>query len=825
MRPAAFVVFFSGRDLVFGRSIFFRVVALTGASAVLVAAVMSWLSYSSAVDIARQGLATQAEQVTGFVADQASGAIKFKKVEPLAALFDKVIEQSKGTATSAAAFNTNGEIVVATQNAPVAGLTELATRAIDTGSPAMSDDGMIQAVPTLFGKKADLVGVVIVEWTASHVQESIKATQLTAIGVATAVLLAALTGTIVLLRSGLGRPMKLLTVAVQNMEQGDYTTAISEAKRQDEIGQIGTALETLQDKLSSGVKAQEEAAFKGAAFDSASFPQIVVDRHSKILYMNSAMFGQLDAHEEDFEDVFGSVKPADLIGMSLAACLGQNSELRNLISDSETALGETDIEIGRRTFFVSASKITDLSGGALGTTLEWQDVTETRANEAVYSAIDSGQVTARFDRDGQLTEANANFLTASGMTLDELIGASLDNIFSTRGSSTKIWSRLTETGAVFDTFELRRSNAVVAVLEGSMSPVVDSHGQITMSAFLAKDITEADRTLKANETERRALEQAQEHVVSRLKNALGSLANGDLTVRIEDPFDGNYDQLRADFNASVDALSSAISKIVACANDIDADAGALSSTSVDLSRRTERQAATLEQTAAALDELTASVSTTANNALEADSVVDASRAEAETGREVASEAISSMDQIEQSSTEISKIIGVIDEIAFQTNLLALNAGVEAARAGETGRGFAVVASEVRALAQRSSDAAHEISTLISDSREQVKLGVERVNRTGTALGGIATSVASVAEIVASIAGSSGEQSSTLTEVNSSLNDLDKATQQNAAMSEETTALTQSLANVARTMVDSLGQFKIDGSASAENVESQDNKVA
>jgi methyl-accepting chemotaxis protein len=173
-----------------------------------------------------------------------------------------------------------------------------------------------------------------------------------------------------------------------------------------------------------------------------------------------------------------------------------------------------------------------------------------------------------------------------------------------------------------------------------------------------------------------------------------------------------------------------------------------------------------------------------------------------------------MTEIEQSSRQISQIIGVIDEIAFQTNLLALNAGVEAARAGEAGRGFAVVASEVRALAQRSADAAKEIKGLISTSSEQVETGVERINNAGQAISSIVSKVAEINGLVSEIAASAREQSLGLGEVNTAINQMDQVTQQNAAMVEETTAASRSLADEADDLGRLVGQFKVNTGAAA-----------
>ncbi|MEP1496434.1 methyl-accepting chemotaxis protein, partial [Pseudophaeobacter sp.] len=227
---------------------------------------------------------------------------------------------------------------------------------------------------------------------------------------------------------------------------------------------------------------------------------------------------------------------------------------------------------------------------------------------------------------------------------------------------------------------------------------------------------------------------------------------------------------------------------------------------------TESQAATLEETAAALDELTASVRSAAEGASSVEATMEAAKKEAEISGEVVQSAVSAMTEIEQSSNHIGQIISVIDDIAFQTNLLALNAGVEAARAGEAGKGFAVVASEVRALAQRSSDAAMEIKTLIGDSSKQVARGVDLVGKAGEALDSIVGQVSHISKLVSGIAEGAVEQSTGLNEINTGVTQLDQVTQQNAAMVEEATAAGHMLNADSSKLAELVAIFKLDGSA-------------
>jgi methyl-accepting chemotaxis protein len=348
---------------------------------------------------------------------------------------------------------------------------------------------------------------------------------------------------------------------------------------------------------------------------------------------------------------------------------------------------------------------------------------------------------------------------------------------------------------------------------------------LDMSVVLGvyQDASERDRL--AAEAARHKLQDEQAAVVEGLKEALAKLASGDLGYRLSKPFPADYVQLRDDFNHAIAQLEDAISVIDANVAAIRAGASEIGQAADDLSRRTEQQAASLEETAAALDEITATVKRATEGALQADAAARTARTEAEQSGVIVRDAVSAMSGIEQSANQISRIIGVIDEIAFQTNLLALNAGVEAARAGEAGRGFAVVASEVRALAQRSAEAAKEIKGLITASSEQVGSGVELVGRTGEALSRMVEQVAEISHLVSEIAHSAREQSEGLAQVNTAINEMDQVTQQNAAMVEQSTAASHALEQETDMLAQGVARFRIARRASAPAREAPRSAVA
>ncbi|WP_409050155.1 methyl-accepting chemotaxis protein [Agrobacterium vitis] len=485
------------------------------------------------------------------------------------------------------------------------------------------------------------------------------------------------------------------------------------------------------------------------------------------------------------------------------------NDILPLESLNEALAGKTvraDVTIEDRHFIVDARPLTNFSGTTIGVLQIASDVTAVvdKASEALWVTVIGTVVVSVLSLLGFLVFARSLASVIGGITSTMTRLSQGDLAAEINGGG-----RPDEVGAMARAVQVFKDNAIKT-------------RELEDEAERHRNRTEEER-LQAEEKERERSE-AMAFATSGLASGLRHLAAGDLSFQISESFHHDFESLRSDFNQAVGQLRATLSSVSEATSAIDSGSREISRSADDLSRRTEQQAASLEETAAALDEITVNVSNSSKRAEEARAVAVQANENARRSGTVVGNAVDAMSKIEQSSSQISNIIGVIDEIAFQTNLLALNAGVEAARAGEAGRGFAVVAQEVRELAQRSAKAAKEIKELIRNSSGEVETGVHLVRQTGDALRTIETYIVTINQHMDSIATSSKEQSVGLAEVNTAVNQMDQVTQQNAAMVEEANAAGATLAMEAGRLKELVAQFRF-SSASTDSVERKTSPAA
>ncbi|GHD99334.1 hypothetical protein U879_09180 [Defluviimonas sp. 20V17] len=782
-------------------------------------ATMGLLARDTADQIGTRALKLRAIEVTALVADLGGGAIRFGKRELLAETLRGAIEKAEGEQDAALAVNARGEVLaeVGSDRTRVAALRRLAQQALKTGRPQASADGLIVAQPVHYGKPDAIVGAVATHWnetkTSKLLQESFKRD----IALTAVVFVIALLAGVMAVGRGLARPLHRLSGAVAKVAQGDYAARIPGRRRQDEVGDIGKALDSLRSQLAEAEAGTLEARYKGAAFEGSSAPMMLIDDGLIVRHANPAMVALLDLCAPDIRKRAPDFSSEALVGASIEGFHPDGGPMRTLLAKSKQGPAQVVMRLGERRLKLTTAAVRNEADEILGSIVEWQDVTAETMNAAVLEALNKDQSRAEFDTDGRMILCNDRFAEALGASQDSLVTRALDDLihpaWRAKHEISRVLDSLSRGQPLPGKIRMQRLDSGCACFDGALICVRDPAGVPIRYLFLGRDITKDEARITAAEEARLKLVEAQGKVVDALRVGLRRMREGNLQQQIVEDFPEEYNELRGDYNATLETLAGALGEIAANASNIFSEARDISSTADSLSRRTESTAATLEETAAALDQLTTSVKSAAERAAEADEEVGDARRRAEKGGDVVVETVAAMDRISTSSDRIASITNVIEDIAFQTNLLALNAGVEAARAGEAGRGFAVVASEVRALAQRCSEAAREINELIAESGTHVKHGVDLVGQTGDALRDIVKSITGIASLVSEIAGSARQQSSGLAEINTAVNDLDQSTQQNAARLEETTAASQSLTNDAMSMVEAVSHFQIgDGSA-------------
>ena len=789
------------------KSVFARTLLLITLATTLVCGITVWIQVGTARETAVEGVRALAEEVTDIVTESVAGAIRFSKPEDIASRLDRAKATSHGSLAAAVAINAAGDTLATADRAPAdPALVALGRQAVETGTRAASPDGLTMADPAFFGTDPAPVGAVVMRWSTETRFAELRAgivSALIAAGVTLAVVLGA---SAALLRMSLARPLSSVGRAMTGVADGDYDTRPPALDRPDEIGAIARALEALRSRLSDARALSRDSDFKSAVIAVAPSAIMTTDAEMKITYVNPAFLDLARKRLASLRAAAPAFDPDTVVGQSMDVFHRNPAHQRKLLDRAAQGPFSSEIQLGDVYLRLDMAAVKDKAGQILGYGVIWTDITDLKRDAALTGAISRQQILLEFDRTRTLKSANPAGRALLGG--DAAIGKGFATLLTPEDASSDQVEAILGKGEAWVGRFRTRAQGAAATIEGSVFAIPAAGGGAQGYFVLGHDVTQALAERSAEESRRAAAQKEQAGVVDLLNGGLASLADGDLTFRFEKPFPAEYETIRSNFNTALTKLETAVAAVVENAGSIRGEAAEISRAADDLSKRTEHQAATLEETSAALTEITSSVVSAAEGAKRANEVVTEARTNAEASGGVVQEAVAAMGQIAQSSDQISKIISVIDDIAFQTNLLALNAGVEAARAGDAGRGFAVVASEVRALAQRSSDAAREINDLISTSGSHVKRGVTLVGDAGEALKHIVASVGDIAGHVQAIAASANEQSTALGEITSAVDQLDQVTQQNAAMFEETTAASHSLTSETETLFETTRRFRI-----------------
>lgn len=606
------------------------------------------------------------------------------------------------------------------------------------------------------------------------------------------------------------------------------------------------------------VAGNDKRARDTAALEAVNSCVMVADENNVIVSVNPAATRMMQRVENDLRKDLPNFSANSIVGNSVDQFHKNPAHQQRMLAALSSTF-ETSIVVGGIHFDLTANPIFDEHRNRLGTVVEWEDITEKLATEQRekevaererIQAAANARITSALDRvaskvmvadsDNVIVYANEAVLTTlrdadsdlrtqmPELRADRIVGANIEVLGrefavgrnSSAGQDTTVEARIKiaeqhyalrasavkndsgeRVGTVVEWIDLMDK----ITIEESVNPVIARvlEGDLTGRIETPKGCSDILQAASLNINKVLDIFDA---VLKDADKAISALAEGRLTQKMDGDYQGDFEILKEGVNKTIDKLVSVVNDITDSSTRVKDAAGEISRGNSNLSQRTEQQAASLEETSSAMEEITATVQQNAENSMQANTLARGAREAAENGGSVVGRAVDAMQAISESSNKITDIIGVIDEIAFQTNLLALNAAVEAARAGDQGRGFAVVADEVRSLAGRSATAAKEIKDLIKDSSEKVNEGSELVNRSGETLEEIVTAVKKVNDIVAEIATASDEQSTGLMEISRAVTEMDQMTQQNAALVEEAAAASESMNSEADSLDQLIGFF-------------------
>ncbi|NDC56620.1 MAG: PAS domain S-box protein, partial [Alphaproteobacteria bacterium] len=559
---------------------------------------------------------------------------------------------------------------------------------------------------------------------------------------------------------GIVKPLQTMSRVMTAIAQGD-NTQVPFVKQGDEIGDMARTVEQVR------LGVVENTRMK-LALDGVSANVMMADADLNIIYTNPSVTALLKDAEKDIQTALPHFKADELVGKNIDIFHKNPDHQRTMLSKL-TGSYKTAIRVGGRNFNLIATPVLGKNKERLGTIVEWQD----GVAAGIVQGIRKSQPMILFNLDGTIVDANEQFLSAMGYTMEEIKGKHhsmfVDHDYRQTAEYKQLWEKIGRGEAVIGEFKRLGKGQKEIWINGSYNAVLDINGKPVLAVKVASDITAAKLSILENE-----------RGIAECVDVLRKIATGDLNNKMVQEYAGTFREIKQALNATVEKLVETVHGIMEATDTVGTAAAEISSGSHDLSQRTEQQASNLEETAASMEQITGAVKQNTDNANNAKNIASGANQIAMEGGQVADQAVSAMRDIETSSQKIADIIGVIDEIAFQTNLLALNAAVEAARAGEAGKGFAVVAQEVRSLAGRSASASKEIKALISDSVAQVKSGAELVNKAGETLRDIVGQVGKVNALMNDIAAASVEQSSGIEEINNAIAQMDSMTQQNAA---------------------------------------------
>ncbi len=526
----------------FFRSLFFKCTAMVALCVLLVVAVIEVRNTAKTLEAAEEAITIRAFEVTDLLSQQLGGSIKFGNVQALTEITTGAAETAGQDKIGTAVYNTKQEALVGTDTPKMQEILPqveaLVAMAFQTGEAEFSENGMMVAIPVVFGSESEIVGVVVTSWTAELVHADVTEKLMNTLLIGLAVFLVALGCSAVFLRTQMSQPLVKLGHSMEQVAAENYEAGVPYVTRSDEVGAMAVRLQQLKEKLALAHAAQIETAFKGAAFEGSSASMMIVDETFKVLFANSACTKMVGNLGDGLKEQWQSLNARDIIGSDLSrfqslrkVFMAFSVEARQTkeVRETRSALAR----ISDKIIEISVSPAYDARDCFIGCVVEWADITKAQHNGALIDAINVSQISIEFGAVGDVRNANSNFLSMIGGTKEDTVACNFFKMFANNiegdADGQKFVAGVKAQEITQGRFSAYSTHADrIFIVEGSFAVILNEENQLERVTFIGQDVTEQDKAMRAAEEESARKTQEQADVVHVLGIALNRLSEGDL---------------------------------------------------------------------------------------------------------------------------------------------------------------------------------------------------------------------------------------------------------------------------------------------------------